>query len=45
MLILYTYNSNEVGWIITNLVLEGAGVIPLLLVLVGFVKLMFVHHK
>jgi uncharacterized membrane protein len=42
---LYTYNSNKVGWIIASIILEGAGVIPLLLVLVGLVRLMFVHPK
>jgi hypothetical protein len=43
MFIIYTFNSNTVGWIIVAIILEGAGVIPLLLVLVGLVRLMFVQ--
>jgi len=42
MFIIYTNNANQVGWIIVAIILEGAGVIPLLLVLVGFVRLMSV---
>jgi hypothetical protein len=37
--IVYTYNSTQIGWIIVAIILEGAGVIPLLLVLVGLVRL------
>jgi len=39
MFIIYTNNSSEVGWIIVAIILEGAGVIPLLLVLVGLIRL------
>jgi hypothetical protein len=42
MLIVYVNHSDSVGWIIVSVILEGAGVIPLLLVLVGFLRLMSV---
>jgi hypothetical protein len=37
--IVYSYNTDKVGWIIVAIVLEGAGVVPLLLVFVGLVRL------
>jgi hypothetical protein len=43
LFIIYTKNSSEVGWIIVALILEGAGVIPLLITLVGFIRLMLVQ--
>jgi hypothetical protein len=43
MFIIYTNNSSEVGWIIVALIFEGAGVIPLLITLVGFIRLMLVQ--
>jgi hypothetical protein len=45
LFIVYTNNSSQVGWIIVAIIFEGAGVIPLLLVLVGFIRLMLVANR
>jgi hypothetical protein len=39
LFIVYTYNYSKVGWIIVALIFEGVGVVPLLLALVGLVRL------
>jgi hypothetical protein len=44
LFIIYTKKSSEVGWIIVALIIEGAGVIPLLITLVGFIRLMLVFR-
>jgi hypothetical protein len=39
LFVVYTHNPSQVGWIIVAFIFEGAGVIPLLLVLVGLIRL------
>jgi len=42
MFIIYTKNASQVGWIIVAIILEGAGVVPLLVVLVGLTRVIHV---
>lgn len=42
---MYVNNADSVGWIVVAVIFEGAGVIPLLLALVGFLRLMLVLRR
>ena len=42
MLILYTQQPDNVGVIVSAILFEGAGVIPLMLALVGLLRIVYV---